>query len=69
MYALRVKLVDPNAKIPTKSSEGAAGLDLYAAHDLTIKISCARTAGGDSGPSPAPAPPPASQLAHIYMSG
>jgi hypothetical protein len=34
MYALRVKLVDPNAKIPTKSSEGAAGLDLYAAHDF-----------------------------------
>jgi dUTP pyrophosphatase len=37
MYALRVKLIDPNAKIPTKSSEGAAGLDLYAAHDLIIK--------------------------------
>jgi dUTPase len=26
-----------NAKIPTKLSEGAAGLDLYAAHDLIIK--------------------------------
>lgn len=37
MYTLRVKLVDSNARIPTKSSEGAAGLDLYAAHDLTIK--------------------------------
>jgi dUTP pyrophosphatase len=37
MYALRVKLVDPKAKIPIHFTEGAAGLDLFAAYDLIIK--------------------------------
>ena len=37
MYTLRVKLVDCNAIAPKKGTEGAAGLDLYAAHNLVVK--------------------------------
>jgi len=37
MYTLRVKLVDEASRVPVRSTEGAAGLDLFAAHDLTVK--------------------------------
>jgi dUTP pyrophosphatase len=37
MHTLRVKLVDENSKTPIRSTENAAGLDLFAAHDLVIK--------------------------------
>jgi len=36
MPVLRVKRLTPNAMIPTRGSEEAAGYDLYAAHDCTI---------------------------------
>lgn len=34
--ALRVELVHPDAKLPTRGSAGAAGLDLYACEDVMI---------------------------------
>jgi dUTP pyrophosphatase len=37
MLKIKVKLSDENAIIPTRKTEYAAGLDLYAAHDLLIK--------------------------------
>lgn len=36
MPVMRVKRLTPNATIPTRGSEEAAGYDLYAAHDRTI---------------------------------
>lgn len=36
MPVMRVKRLTPNATIPTRGSEEAAGYDLYAAHDCTI---------------------------------
>ena len=37
MLKLKIKICDENAIIPTRKSEYAAGLDLYASHDLLIK--------------------------------
>jgi len=37
MPVLRVKRLTPNAQIPTRGSEEAAGYDLYAAHDCVIE--------------------------------
>ncbi len=34
---LKIKICDENATIPTRKSEYAAGLDLYAAHDILVK--------------------------------
>ncbi len=37
MLKLKIKICDENATIPTRKSEYAAGLDLYAAHDILVK--------------------------------
>ena len=35
-YNLRVKRIDPRAKLPTRGTDGAAGLDLYALEDVVL---------------------------------
>ena len=41
---LKIKKVRENAKIPTRGTEGSAGLDLYACIDAPITLSCGDTA-------------------------
>lgn len=36
MKYLDIKLLDPQAQLPTRGSEGSAGLDLYAVHSATV---------------------------------
>lgn len=36
MEKLKVKKINPNAKLPTKATEGAAGFDLYAVENDTL---------------------------------
>ena len=37
MTSIQVKRLSPNAKMPTKGSEGAAGYDLYATEPVLIR--------------------------------
>ncbi len=41
---LKIKKVRENAKIPTRGTEGSAGLDLYACIDAPITLNCGDTA-------------------------
>ena len=36
MQTVRVKLIHPKAKLPTRMTEGSAGYDLYAVEDISI---------------------------------
>jgi len=41
--SIRVKLLHPNAKLPTYGSSGAAGADLYACLDVSVTIEPGQT--------------------------
>lgn len=45
MQTVRIKLIHPKAKLPTKMTEGSAGYDLYAVEDIEIPPSSC----GDDG--------------------